>query len=110
MRRLRLVTVSEELGRGERVLRCRSRGRWSLQARVLWGGTLGLALLTIGLVAPVQPWIWMLLLIQPCLKGYFDQQLHRLQSAITDVVDEVAAEQGFVRFYLQEDSPGTAGR
>jgi len=100
--RLRLVTVSEELGRGERILRCRLRARWSLQARVLWGGTLGLALISIGLLASVQPWIWMLLLIQPCLSGYFDQQQHRLQRAITEVVDEVAVEEGFVRSSPEE--------
>jgi GT2 family glycosyltransferase len=106
--RLRLVTVSEELGRGERILRCRLRARWSLQARVLWGGALGIGLLVIGLLASVQPWIWMLLLIQPCLKGYFDQQQHRLQRAITEVVDEVAAEQGFTRFSPQKNPPETA--
>lgn len=105
--RVGLVTVSEELGRGERILRCRLRARWSLQARMLWGGALGLALVSIGLFAPVQPWIWMLLLIQPCLSGYFDHQQHRLLRAITEVVDDVAAEQGLARLSPQEDSPGT---
>jgi hypothetical protein len=108
--RVGLVTVSEELGRGERIFRCRLRARWSLQAAMLWGGALGLALVSIGLFAPVQPWIWMLLLIQPCLSGYFEHQQHRLLRAITEVVDDVAAEQGLARLSPQEDSRGTAER
>jgi len=51
----------------------------------------------------------MLLLIQPCLNGYFDQQQHRLQRAITEVVDEVAVEEGFVRS-APEENPSDPAR
>jgi hypothetical protein len=81
-----------------------------LQARVLWGGTLGLTLLVIGLLAPIQPWIWMLLMILPCLIGFFSHQQYRLQRAITDVVDEVATEQGFTRSDLRKNPPKQSGR
>jgi GT2 family glycosyltransferase len=95
--RLRLVTVSEELGRGEKVIRVRLSVRWSLQARALWGASLGGLLLLIGALAPLVPWIWLVLLVLPCLSWFFDLQQHRLHRAVGALIEDVARGQGLVR-------------
>lgn len=95
--RVRLLTVAEELGAGQRVLRCRLRPRWSLQARLLLGLSVGAALLLIAAVAPVWPWVWMLLLGVPALGWWLEQQQLRLHRAIMVLLDELARSQGMVK-------------
>src|SRR5437773_1531208 len=60
--RLRLTTVTEELGQGRRIFRCRLKVTWSLPARIAFWSACGAQLVVIGLLSPTFPWIWMLLL------------------------------------------------
>ena len=95
--RLRLVTVSEELEEGRRVFRCRLQTDWSLRAKIGFWLVLGVELLIIGLLAEVQPWLWMLLLTLPLFGWYLEHEKRTLQRLIARLLDEVAAQQKMIK-------------
>ena len=88
--RLRLTTVTEELAPDKRHIRCRLESLWSLLAKVAYWSLVGAELVVIGLLAEVQPWIWMLLLTLPLLSWFLENELAHLQQSIAAVVDDVA--------------------
>jgi len=89
--RLQLTTVAEAVEKGHYLFHCRLNAGWSLLAKVLFWGACGLELLLIGIVAPVQPWLWMLLLTIPLLGLYFESEKRVLQRLIVALLDELAA-------------------
>jgi hypothetical protein len=95
--RLRLITVSEELELGRRNFHCRLHGHWSLGARLMFWSCLVGQLVVIALVAPVQPWIWMLPLTLPFAALLIDHQYHQLKDMVAAQLDAVARELKLVR-------------
>ena len=103
--RLRLTTVSEELGQGKRIFRCRLKATWSLPARIAFWFVCGAELLVIGLFAPRHPWMWMLLVSMSVLGWWLEQERRTMLLWIAALLDEVAAEQKFVKIQPQSGQP-----
>lgn len=95
--RLRLTTATEELAQGRRVFRCRLKPEWSLLAKVIFWGALGVEIAVIGLLAPMQAWIWMLLLTLPVLNWFLEHEQSALQETVAALLDKVAARMNLVR-------------
>jgi GT2 family glycosyltransferase len=91
--RLRLVTTTELLEGGRMNFRCRLWTSWSFQAKVLFWALCAFELVLVLLIAPFQPWIWMLLLTQPILVWYLQYDQAQLRHATAALLDEVALEQ-----------------
>lgn len=103
---VRVTTVVEVHPRGRRLLRCRLQPTWSLSARVLFWGLLWAELLTLGLWAR-SAWLWLALLALPALGWWFHHEGRRLQSVLVILLDELAAELGWVK--LTPSGPDAAG-
>lgn len=104
--RIRLTTVSEGLDQGRRNFRVRLAPRWSLFAKVVLGGILGAELVVLGLLAPMQPWAWMLLLSVPLLWWLLEYEQWSLQERIGALVDDAAASLNLIKL----DRPRPASR
>jgi hypothetical protein len=89
---LQVTTVLEEHPRGQGLLRCRLRPRWSLQAKALFWGLAGLELLLLGFLGPSLPWLWLLLLSLPLFAFSLRREQRSFQSVILILLDEVASE------------------
>ena len=100
--RLRLTTVTEELGRGKRVFRCRLKASWSLPARIAFWAACGAESLVIAMLTPAHPWIWSLLLSLPVFGWWLERQKRSVLLWINALLDEVAAEQSLIK--IQPDS------
>jgi len=100
--RLRLTTVTEELGRGKRVFRCRLKANWSLPARIAFWAACGAESLVIAMLTPAHPWIWLLLLSLSVFGWWLERQKRNVLLWIDALLDEVAAEQNLVK--IQPDS------
>lgn len=94
---VRLTTTSEELHQGKRNILCRLEPRWSLLAKVLFWGLLGAELFVIGLTAPFQPWIWMLLLSLPLVTWFMEFAQAALLETLAVLLDETAEGLGLVK-------------
>lgn len=90
--RVRLLTVAETLEGGRLTLRCRLRATWSLTATILFWGVLATEAVLVGLLAHLQPWLWMGLLSLPILSWFIDLQVRTAQIALAALVDEAATE------------------
>ena len=90
--RLKLTTLSEELGNGRRNLHCRIRSAWSLLAKVLMTCLVLAVTLSIVNFAAVWPWTWMSLVLLPLALWIIDDQAahdtHLLLTALRDVASE----------------------
>jgi O-antigen biosynthesis protein len=95
--RIRLTTATEELDQGKRNVRCRLSPHWSLLAKVLLWGALGLELVLVAFLAGIQPWIWMLLLTTPVLYWLLEHEQWSLQESLGLLLDEAAASLGLVK-------------
>ena len=89
---LQLTTVAEEYPQNKRMLRCRLRARWSLQAKAAFWSLCGFELIVCGMVAAWQPWLWLLLLTLPAFAWFLRREQRNLQSMIAVFLDEMAAE------------------
>ena len=87
---LQLTTALEHRARGKHLLRCRLRPRWSLAAKVAFGGLAGLELLVLGFAAPWRPWLWLLLLTLPLFAWFLRHEQRTLQSMVVVLLDEIA--------------------
>ncbi len=87
---LQLTTVAEDYPRQKRMIRCRLRSRWSLQAKLAFWSMLGFELLVIGVVGKWLPWLRALLLSVPLFAWFLVWEKRNLQSLIAVLVDEVA--------------------
>ncbi|MBN2505782.1 MAG: glycosyltransferase [Verrucomicrobia bacterium] len=95
--RVLLTTVSEPLDRGRFRIRFRLVPRWSLPARCVFWALVGVELLAIGLLAPLQPWIWMLLLTVPLLHWILEHEQGILQHAVLSLIEDVARDLNLAR-------------
>ncbi len=90
--RLQLTTVVLDHSSGRRLIRCRLRTAWSLQAQVAFWSLLGVELLVIGILWRLAPWLWLLLLGTPLLFWFLRHQQRQLQSLFTVFLDTLAKE------------------
>jgi hypothetical protein len=72
------------------------RTAWSLAAVIFFWSLLGAELLVIGLFAPREPWLWMLLLSLPILGWYMEQENRQLQRITATFLDELARQHHLV--------------
>jgi hypothetical protein len=91
-----ITTVSEEAKRGQ-IIRCRLRGRWSLQATAAFWALVGLNLLVIGLLRNWSDWVGLLLLTLVPAAWFLHHQKRTLQSVLTVFLDDFAKRTGFIR-------------
>ncbi len=89
---LLVSTVAENHPRGRQLLRCRLRGRWSLQAKFAFWTLTGVELLVLGFVTPRFHWLWLLLVTLPMLAWLLHRQRRQLQSIVTVFLDNLAKE------------------
>lgn len=108
--RLRLLTATERLEGGRMNFRCRLRTFWSFQAALFFWAACAGEMLTILLVAPLQPWIWMLLLTLPLLGWFLEYDQLRLRYATATLLDEVAQELGLAALERPRNLRNETGR
>ena len=90
--RLQLTTVVVDHSPGQRLIRCRLRAEWSLQAQLAFWSLLGVELLIIGILWHLVPWLWLLLLGTPLFYGFLARQKRQLQSLVVVFLDSLAKE------------------
>lgn len=94
---LQLITVTEIIGKGKQLIRCRLRTAWTLLAKAVFWGVAALNLLSIGFFSPGPSWLWSVLLTLPVLVWWFNQQQRNLRRLIGVFLDEVATDLGLTR-------------
>jgi hypothetical protein len=95
--RLRLATVTEELGEGKRIFRGRLNPTWSLPACIFFWFICGTELLVIGFLGSTHPWIWLLLASLSVFGLWLDHEKRDLMLRIAALLDEVAQQQNLLR-------------
>jgi GT2 family glycosyltransferase len=95
--RLRLTTVTEDLGGGRTVVRGRLDANWSLRAKLYFWVLLALEVVAVALLRDTQPWLWMMLLSVPLLGWFFEQEKHNLQGIIAGLLDTIGLKLGMTR-------------
>src|ERR1043166_9522484 len=95
---VQLTTVSEDHPRGRRLIRCRLRARWSLQAKVAFWSLLGLELLVIGFFFSWLNGLGLLLLTLTGFAYFLSRQKRNLQSLLIVFLDELAKEWRLLKF------------
>jgi GT2 family glycosyltransferase len=89
---VQLITAAEDHPPGRRLLRCRLRGRWSLQAKVAFWSLLGLETLVVGLFGNWWVGLGLLLLTVPAFAWFLSHQKRNLQSLLIVLLDDLAKE------------------
>jgi glycosyltransferase involved in cell wall biosynthesis len=89
---LQLMTVSEALGHGKQLLRCRLRPSWTLFAKAIFWSMLGAELLVIGFLGRESSWPYLLLLTLPLFAWFLAKDQRDLQRLIAVFIDELASE------------------
>ncbi len=102
--RLWLSTVTEELPKARKLLRCRVRTVWTLGAALALGVTAAGVLLATGLLASRSEWIWMSPLALPVLYFLFEHDARRLERLVVAVTVETGMRAGLVP--VTEGIPG----
>ena len=102
--RLRLTTVGENLHQGKRNLHCRLEAGWSLQAKLMFWGLLGVELIALGLFAAKQPYSWLLLLTLASFHFFLEQQCRNMERTIAKSLDLTAAQNLLIK--LPRSTPG----
>ena len=89
---VQITTMAEDYPKGKKMIHCRLRAKWSLQAKVAFWGALGFELLVIGFVGRWLPWLWLLLLTMPIFALFLAREKRTLQSLMVVFLDDVAKE------------------
>ena len=101
--RLRLATAAEDYAKDKRLIHCRLRAGWSVQARMVFWGLLGIELLIIGFVGSWLPWLWLLLLSLPLLAWFLARQKRNLRAVMVAFLDELAKERSLTVVRPQDE-------
>lgn len=105
---LQLATVTEEHPKGKRLLRCRLRTRWSLQAKVSFWALCGLEMLLLGFLGRSYPWICLITVTLPLFVWFLYREQRNLQSIIAVFLDNLAKDWRFTRMEPFERPPEVA--
>ena len=89
---VQLTTVAEDHARGRQLIRCRLRGRWSLQAKVAFWSLAAVEVFVIGFFSSWLGWLGLLLLTLPAFAYFLSRQTRSLQSLVIVFLDELAQE------------------
>ena len=89
---LQILTVSESLGHGKQVLRCRLTPRATLFAKTLFWVMLALEVLLIGLLGHQHWWPYFTLLTIPLYASFLAKNQRDLQRLLAVFVDDLASE------------------
>jgi hypothetical protein len=103
--RLRLATVAEDYPRQKRMIRCRLRAVWSLQAKVAFWTIFGLELLAIGIGDKWLAWLPALLLSMPLFAWFLIWQQRNQQSLMVVLLDGVAMKMNMTRMPFEALEP-----
>ena len=87
-----MLTVSEILGQGKQLLRCRLKPVWSLFAKVAFFVALGAQLLVVGLLGQSFWWLALILLTIPAFVWFIAKEQSDLQRVVSVFLDEIAVE------------------
>ena len=89
---LQFVTVTEALGHGKQLLRCRLRPSWTLFAKTFFWSMFGAELLIIGFLGRENSWPYLVLLSLPLFAWFLAKDQRDLQRLIAVFIDELASE------------------
>jgi hypothetical protein len=89
---LQLATVSEALGHGKQLLRCRLRPTWTWFAKAFFWLMLAAEVLVIGFMGRENSWPYLLLLTLPLFIWFLAKDQRDLQRMISVFIDELASE------------------
>jgi hypothetical protein len=89
---LQVTTVSEALGHGKQLLRCRLRPTWTWFAKAFFWLMLAAELIVIGFVGRESSWPYLLLLTLPLFVWFLAKDQRDLQRLISVFIDELATE------------------
>ena len=103
---LRLATAAEDYPKEKRMLRCRLRAGWSLQAKTVFWTMAGIELLIPGFLGRSWPWVWGLLVTLPLFAWFLAREKRKLQSLMAVFLDELAAEHNMVRMPVANEGGG----
>lgn len=103
--KLRLTTVTEDLPERQQIVRCRLRATWSPRATLGFWLLAAAELVVIRLFAPLQPWLWMLLLTLPVASWFLDFEKARMAEQIRRCLDDVAASLNWKRLGEPRKAP-----
>jgi hypothetical protein len=108
---LQLTTVAEDYPQSRKMIHCRLRTRWSLQAKLAFWSALGFELMVIGFVWQWLPWLWLLLLSMPLFAWFLTREERSLQSLMVIFLDGVAKQWGMTKvpFGHEPKRPDPAG-
>ncbi|TAL01170.1 MAG: glycosyltransferase [Verrucomicrobia bacterium] len=87
---VQLTTVSEDHPGNRQMIRCRLRGRWSLQAKVIFWSLFGLEALVTSYFSNWLNWLGLLLLTLPALAYFLHRQKRKQQSLVVVFLDQLA--------------------
>jgi glycosyltransferase involved in cell wall biosynthesis len=100
---LRLATAAEDYAKDKRLIHCRLRAGWSVQARVVFWSLLGIELLIIGFMGSWSRWFWLLLLSLPLLAWFLARQKRNLRAVMVAFLDELAKERSLTVVRPQDE-------
>ncbi|MCL4789987.1 MAG: glycosyltransferase [Verrucomicrobia bacterium] len=104
---VQMVTASEDHPQGRRLLRCRLRGRWSLQAKVAFCAVAALVTLGVGMFGTWWHWPVVLLLTLSTFAWFLRRQRRNLQSLVIVFLDELAKQWKLVKVPVTPTRPQT---
>ena len=105
--RVRLTTVSEELGQGKRTFHCRLERNWSLLARVTYFIAATAVIMLIVLFGAKLPWLWFSLTALPLLWWAFEDESLQHASALAGLINAAALKQSFVEIGPESSQTAT---
>lgn len=94
---VQLITAAEDHARGRQLIRCRLRGRWSMQARAILWLLLALEAVVVGMFGG---WVWLLVaaaVTLPLAAYFLSHQIRKQQSLLIVLLDELAKELNLVK-------------
>lgn len=94
---LQLTTAAEDHPRGQQRLRCRLRGRWSLQAKVMLWILLGLETLVAGFFGKWLLWLGVIGITAVAFAWFISRQTRSLQSMLIIFLDNLAKDLGLLK-------------
>jgi hypothetical protein len=95
--RLQLVSVTEYQAGGDRVVRWRLTGRWTLAAKAMFWTVAGLEVMLASWLCRRWPMVWLLLFTLPLLWVMLEREITLVRRLVAAVIDQVALELGLVK-------------
>lgn len=95
--RMRLVTVTEELEQGKRVIKCRCKSAWSARAWLLFAALSMAVAGAIAILGSFLPWVWISLVLPTLALWFLDEENASWKQALMETLDEAARQGDWMR-------------